>query len=62
MSMEKVKFIDRELKFELPQGKSMFLWGPRKTGKTHWIKRQFKESFLIDLLQSEVFADDHLFF
>ncbi|NQU64438.1 MAG: ATP-binding protein [SAR324 cluster bacterium] len=48
---------ERELKIDLPKGQSAFLWGPRKTGKTYWIKRHFKDSVLIDLLKSEVFAD-----
>jgi predicted AAA+ superfamily ATPase len=49
--------IRRKLEIELPERQSAFLWGPRKTGKTYWIKRHFKDSILIDLLKSEVFAD-----
>ena len=37
---------------------SMFLWGPRRTGKSFWIKNQLKYDFHhIDLLKSDVFAE-----
>lgn len=32
-----------------------FLFGPRGTGKSTWLKSQFKEAFLIDLLNSETY-------
>jgi len=47
----------RLLRINLPEGQSAFLWGPRKTGKTYWIKRQFTNTPLIDLLKTDVFAD-----
>lgn len=53
--MEKIK--ERLLPFDLPKNRSAFLWGPRKTGKTYWIKRHFPKIPLIDLLKTEVFAD-----
>ncbi len=34
-------------------GQSVFLWGPRKTGKTTWIRRQLSNYVLVDLLNSE---------
>jgi predicted AAA+ superfamily ATPase len=51
------KVINRSLKIELPPNRSAFLWGPRKTGKTYWITRNFPDSILIDLLKTDVFAD-----
>jgi predicted AAA+ superfamily ATPase len=51
------KIINRLLKIELPPNRSAFLWGPRKTGKTYWITRNFPDSILIDLLKTDVFAD-----
>jgi len=38
---------------------SSFLWGARKTGKSHWIKNNFKpgEIELIDLLKTDTFAE-----
>jgi predicted AAA+ superfamily ATPase len=37
-----------------PRGQSIILLGPRKTGKTTFLKHQFKESLYIDLLRSEL--------
>ena len=45
------------LNIDLPPDRSAFLWGPRKTGKTYWVNRQFADSILIDLLKTDVFAD-----
>jgi predicted AAA+ superfamily ATPase len=47
----------RILNIELPPKRSGFLWGPRKTGKTFWVKGRFADCELIDLLKTEVFAD-----
>ena len=41
----------------LPESRSTFLWGPRKSGKSTWLKRTFPNAWLIDLLRSDVFAD-----
>jgi predicted AAA+ superfamily ATPase len=38
--------------FEDP-GSSFFLFGPRGTGKSTWVKRRFGDAFLIDLLDPE---------
>jgi len=51
------KIIRRNLSLELPAGKSAFLWGPRKTGKSYCIKHCLKPHTLIDLLMTDVFAD-----
>jgi uncharacterized protein len=45
---------DRLLK---PPTNSFFLFGPRGTGKSHWVKRNFKHSILIDLLDSSIYND-----
>lgn len=37
--------------------KSVFLWGPRKVGKSTWIKHQLADAIYIDLLRSDVFAE-----
>jgi predicted AAA+ superfamily ATPase len=47
----------RLLEINLPANRSAFLWGPRKTGKTYWISENFKDSVIIDLLKTDVFAD-----
>lgn len=47
----------RHLQLDLPKGQSAFLWGPRKTGKTYWIKSHFSDYPLIDLLKTDIFAE-----
>jgi predicted AAA+ superfamily ATPase len=38
-----------------PLNKSFFLFGPRGTGKTTWVKATFPDAVFIDLLESELF-------
>jgi len=38
-----------------PFNKSFFLFGPRGTGKTTWVKTTFPDAVFIDLLESELF-------
>ena len=40
-----------------PKNKSFFLFGPRGTGKTTWVKSAFPEAIFIDLLESEIYND-----
>ncbi len=40
-----------------PQEKSFFLFGPRGTGKTTWVKETFPESIYLDMLEAEIFND-----
>ncbi len=51
------KIIRRRLSIDLPRGKSAFLWGPRRTGKSHWIRRTFSGNVVIDLLKTDVFGE-----
>ena len=53
--MKKIK--KRLLDINLPSNRSAFLWGPRKTGKTYWLNARFKDTPIIDLLKTDVFAD-----
>ena len=52
-----MEIIQRQFKLDLPNGKSAFLWGPRKTGKSYWIKHHLPQAKVIDLLKTDVFAD-----
>jgi predicted AAA+ superfamily ATPase len=45
------------LRIHLPKGKSAFLWGPRKTGKTTYLKQAFPKSLMYDMLQTDLFLD-----
>ncbi|MBI2444068.1 MAG: ATP-binding protein [Candidatus Magasanikbacteria bacterium] len=40
-----------------PDNKSFFLFGPRGTGKTTWLKARFPQALYFDLLEAEVFND-----
>ncbi len=40
-----------------PKNKSFFLFGPRGTGKTTWVKSAFPKAVFIDLLESEIYND-----
>jgi predicted AAA+ superfamily ATPase len=40
-----------------PANKSFFLFGPRGTGKTTWVKATFPASIYIDLLEARLFND-----
>jgi len=42
---------------KLPPGKSAFLWGPRKVGKSYWIAHHLPGATVIDLLKTDVFAE-----
>jgi predicted AAA+ superfamily ATPase len=52
-----MKIKKRLLDLNLPQGKSAFLWGPRKVGKTYWITHTLPAIEVIDLLKTDVLAD-----
>jgi len=49
--------IRRMLHIDLPKGQSAFLWGPRKTGKTTYLKAAFPDSLMYDLLQTDLFLE-----
>ncbi len=40
-----------------PENKSFFLFGPRGTGKTTWVKSAFPDALYLDLLESELYND-----
>ena len=46
---------ERLIKKPLESRKSFFLFGPRGTGKTTWLKRHFPDALFINLLQSEFY-------
>lgn len=53
--MEENPYIHRILDMDLPGNRSAFLWGPRKTGKTTFLRRRFPQAFWVDLLDYDVF-------
>lgn len=52
-----MKILKRLFALNLPPGKSAFLWGPRKVGKTYWITHHLGSAEIIDLLKTDVFAE-----
>lgn len=54
-----MRIVQRHLAIELPPGRSAFLWGPRKVGKSHWLRANFdlQQVWLIDLLETDTFAE-----
>lgn len=49
--------IKRFLQMDLPQRQSAFLWGPRKTGKTTYLKSHFPASIVYDFLETDRFIE-----
>ena len=50
----------RRLKISLPRGRSAFLWGPRRVGKTYWLKNYFLKKhkhWFIDLLKTDTYFE-----
>jgi len=45
------------LDIKLPKRQSAFLWGPRKTGKTTYLKTQFPNSLVYDFLKTDFFIE-----
>ena len=51
------KKINRILNINLPQGQSAFLWGPRKTGKTTFLREKYPNSIFYDFLKTDLFFE-----
>ena len=52
-----MKIKKRLFELNLPRGKSAFLWGPRKVGKTYWISHTLSGAEVIDLLKTDTLAE-----
>ena len=52
-----MEIIDRLLRIDLPKAQSAFLWGPRKTGKTTYLKNKFPKSLVYDFLKTDLFIE-----
>ncbi len=50
-------YIKRILDIELPQRQSAFLWGPRKTGKSTYLKNRFPNSIIFNFLKTDFFIE-----
>ena len=52
-----MELISRLLKINLPPKQSAFLWGPRKTGKTTYLRSLFPDSLVYDFLKTDLFLE-----
>lgn len=50
-------YIERMINFKLPPGQSAFFWGPRKTGKSTLLKKQFRGSLVYNFLDTDLFLE-----
>lgn len=50
-------YLKRLLNIDLPAGQSAFLWGPRKTGKSLYLKKRFPNSLIFDFLKTDLFIE-----
>ncbi len=55
--MPKMDNFQRQLNLDLPLRQSAFLWGPRKTGKTTYLKNKYPKSVRYDFLQTDLFLE-----
>jgi predicted AAA+ superfamily ATPase len=55
--MSVMERIPRLLEIDLPEGQSAFLWGPRKTGKTTYLKSALPNSITYNLLETDLFLE-----
>lgn len=54
-----MQIVRRLLEIDLPPDRSAFLWGPRKVGKSHWVRQHvdLKRATFLDLLETDTFAE-----
>jgi uncharacterized protein len=52
-----MQLIKRLLDLKLPPKQSAFLWGPRKTGKSTYLKSRFPRSLVYDFLKTDLFIE-----
>lgn len=51
------KIIKRALQLPKILQSSYFIWGPRKTGKSYWLRQNYSDAVYIDLLKSDIFSE-----
>ena len=51
-------FYKRLLQAPITLGESFFLFGPRGTGKTMWVKTEFPNGLYLDLLDSSLYGGE----
>lgn len=49
-----MQYVERKLDISLPNRQSAFLWGPRKTGKSTYLRKSFPQSLIYDFLKTDL--------
>jgi predicted AAA+ superfamily ATPase len=49
-----MQYVERKLDISLPNRQSAFLWGPRKTGKSTYLRKSFPKSLIYDFLKTDL--------
>jgi predicted AAA+ superfamily ATPase len=49
-----MRYVERKLDISLPNKQSAFLWGPRKTGKSTYLRKSFPQSLTYDFLKTDL--------
>lgn len=52
-----MNILKRFLNIEIPRGRSAFLWGARKTGKSTYLKHHFPKSLYFDFLKTDLMLE-----
>lgn len=52
-----MKNVKRILEIDLPENQSAFLWGPRKSGKSTYLRTNFPQSIVFDFLKTDLFLE-----
>lgn len=52
-----MELLPRILNIDLPPRQSAFLWGPRKTGKSTYLRTKFPDSLVYDFLKTDLFLE-----
>jgi predicted AAA+ superfamily ATPase len=50
-------YIERLIEVNLPSGQSAFFWGPRKAGKSTYLRKHFRKSIVYDFLDTDLFLE-----
>jgi len=49
-----MQYVERKLDISLANRQSAFLWGPRKTGKSTYLRKSFPQSLIYDFLKTDL--------
>jgi len=56
-NIPEMRYLERTINIKLSPRQSAFLWGPRKTGKSTYLKKKFPKSTIYEFLQTDLFIE-----